>query len=77
LPQALLEHDPELPERLSGFALALQDGNAIAGASDEAIKAFRPMLAASLVYLVEAASSSLPARARKVRKPAPAAAIRT
>jgi len=77
LPQALLEHDPELPERLSGFALALQDGNAIAGASDEAIKAFRPMLAASLVYLVEAASTSLPASARKVRKPAPAAAIRT
>lgn len=65
LPQALSEHDPELPDRLSGFALALQDGNAIAGAAGEAIKAFRPMLAASLVHLVEQAAAGLPAGARK------------
>ncbi|MGI4721135.1 MAG: TetR/AcrR family transcriptional regulator [Janthinobacterium lividum] len=70
LPEALLGHDPELPERLSGFALALQDGNAIAGASGEAIKAFRPMLASSLVHLVEAAAAGLPAPTRKRAKAA-------
>lgn len=71
LPPALLAHDAELPQRLSGFALALQDGNAIAGASGESIAAFRPMLAASLVHLVEAAQAGLPAAARPRRKPAP------
>lgn len=59
LPPALVAHDPELPDRLSGFALALQDGNAIAGASGEPIKAFRPMLASSLVSLVEQAAAAL------------------
>jgi AcrR family transcriptional regulator len=59
LPAALLEHEPELPERLSGFTLALQDGNAIAGASGESIKAFRPMLAASLVHLAGQAAQGL------------------
>jgi AcrR family transcriptional regulator len=79
LPQALLGHDPELPERLSGFALALQDGNAIAGASGEAIQAFRPMLASSLVHLVEQASARLspvPARRSKGAKSAEAAATK-
>lgn len=57
LPATLLMHDPGLPERLSGFILALQDGNAIAGASGETIEAFRPMLAASLVHLVRQASA--------------------
>lgn len=65
LPQALTEHAPDLPDRLSGFALALQDGNAIAGAAGEAIRAFRPMLAASLVHLVEDAAAAVPAGARK------------
>lgn len=74
LPSELLKYDPELPERLSGFALALQDGNAIAGASGEATKAFRPMLAASLVHLVEAASTCLRERAGNARKPASARA---
>ncbi len=71
LPEALLGHDPGLPERLSGFALALQDGNAIADASGEAIEAFRPMLASSLVHLVEAAAGlSAPTRKRaKVAAP--------
>lgn len=72
---ALLEHDPDLPERLSGFTLALQDGNAIAGAAGESIKAFRPMLASSLVHLVEQATADLaatpaPEPARKRRKAA-------
>lgn len=75
LPQALLEHDPGLPERLSGFTLALQDGNAIAGASGESITAFRPMLASSLVHLVGQAQAELAAKpapepARKRRKSA-------
>ncbi|MGJ7918269.1 TetR/AcrR family transcriptional regulator [Massilia sp. LXY-6] len=75
LPQPLLVHDPDLPERLSGFTLALQDGNAIAGASGESIKAFRPMLASSLVHLVAEATAQLAATAapepvRKSRKPA-------
>jgi AcrR family transcriptional regulator len=61
LPVALIEHDAGLPERLSGFALALQDGNAIAGASGETIESFRPMLAASLVHLVAQAASGLAA----------------
>ena len=72
---ALIEQDPELPERLSGFTLALQDGNAIAGASGESIKAFRPMLASSLIHLVAQAMASVgagaaepaPARPRKPR----------
>jgi AcrR family transcriptional regulator len=77
LPQALLAHDPGLPDRLSGFTLALQDGNAIAGASGETIHAFRPMLASSLAHLVEQAEAQLPAQqgaARKRRKPEAAAA---
>jgi AcrR family transcriptional regulator len=57
LSAALLEHDPDLPERLSGFTLALQDGNAIAGASGETNQAFRPMLAASLIHLVAQANA--------------------
>ena len=69
MPDALVAHDPDLPERLSGFALALQDGNAIAGASGESIQSFRPMLAASLVHLVAQAQASLPAGAA-ARKPA-------
>lgn len=56
---AVLEHDPDLPERLSGFTLALQDGNAIAGASGESNRAFRPMLASSLIHLVAQASASV------------------
>jgi len=69
LPRELLDHDADLPERLSGFTLALQDGNAIAGASGESIKAFRPMLASSLVHLVAKAMAELAAAPpRKSRK---------
>jgi AcrR family transcriptional regulator len=81
LPAALLLHDPGLPERLSGFTLALQDGNAIAGASGETIEAFRPMLAASLIHLVAqveadaraAAMKPSPSQAGKARSIEPAA----
>jgi AcrR family transcriptional regulator len=74
MPAALVEHDPGLPDRISGFTLALQDGNAIAGASGETNASFRPMLEASIIYLVGqatelAAASNKPAagRARNTR----------
>lgn len=63
MPSILIAHDPDLPERLSGFTLALQDGNAIAGASGESIKAFRPMLASCLVHLVAQATADATAQA--------------
>lgn len=65
LSAALLMHDPDLPERLSGFTLALQDGNAIAGAAGETIDAFRPMLAASLISLVAQVEAEAVAGAMK------------
>lgn len=68
LPARLVEHDPGLADRLAGFALALQDGNAIAGASGEAIEAFRPMLATSLVQLVAVAQAALPPAAKAPAK---------
>ena len=74
LPVGLIESEPGLPERLSGFTLALQDGNAIAGASGETIEAFRPMLASSLLHLVrEAGNKAGPAAPVVVGTPAPAA----
>ena len=72
MPAAVVAHDPDLPERLSGFTLALQDGNAIAGASGETIQAFRPMLASSLVHLVAQASASLAAGTARPAPDAPA-----
>lgn len=69
LSQALLEHDPGLPDRLGGFTMALQDGNAIAGASGETIDAFRPMLASSLAHLVAEAEARLQARHGALGKP--------
>jgi AcrR family transcriptional regulator len=51
LPPETLEKDPELPNRLSRFTLALQDGNAIAGSSGESVDDFHRMLAASLLHL--------------------------
>jgi len=76
IPAALIEYDPDLPDRLSGFTLALQDGNAIAGASGEEIRAFRPMLASSLVHLVAQASASLAAGAAKPAS-SPASKVRS
>jgi AcrR family transcriptional regulator len=84
IPGAVLEIDPDLPERLSGFTLALQDGNAIAGASGESNRAFRPMLAASLIHLVAQATARVasgagdppPARLPKPRIIDPVAAAK-
>lgn len=70
LPPELLEREPGLPERLSGFTLALQDGNAIAGASGETIDAFRPMLASSLLHLVLQAAGKAGAAPEPVSKAA-------
>ncbi|MFC5458746.1 TetR/AcrR family transcriptional regulator [Massilia niabensis] len=81
IPPALIAHDPELPDRLSGFTLALQDGNAIAGASGESIRAFRPMLASSLIHLVAEASAGLAAapaaKAATASRPPRAAALKS
>lgn len=52
LPGDLLKTHPKLPERLSMFALAMQDGNAIAGASGEALDDFQAMLATCLIHIV-------------------------
>jgi AcrR family transcriptional regulator len=57
LPADLVEKNSGLPARLSGFTLALQDGNAIAGASGESIDSFRSMLTSSLIHLVAQATS--------------------
>jgi AcrR family transcriptional regulator len=72
LPPELLEREPGLPERLSGFTLALQDGNAIAGASGETIDAFRPMLASSLLHLVLQAAGKAGAASESASKAPPA-----
>lgn len=60
LPSATLEQNPDLPARLSGFTLALQDGNAIAGTSGDAVDDFQRMLASSLIHLVHQAQASQP-----------------
>jgi AcrR family transcriptional regulator len=67
-PAELLEVDPELPARLSGFTLALQDGNAIAGASGESIDSFRQMLVSSLIHLAEQAELDAANKAGKAKK---------
>jgi len=53
LPRRALESTPELPANLSAFALALQDGNAIAGTSGESLNDFQRMLATCLIHLAE------------------------
>ncbi|NLA50682.1 MAG: TetR/AcrR family transcriptional regulator [Alcaligenaceae bacterium] len=59
LPQGLLQNQPELPIKLSMFALAMQDGNAIAGASGDSLDDFQAMLAACLINIVEQAKQKL------------------
>lgn len=59
LPQGLLQNQPELPKKLSMFALAMQDGNAIAGASGDSLDDFQAMLAACLINIVEQAKIKL------------------
>lgn len=57
LSPAAVDRNPDLPTQLAGFTLALLDGNAIAGASDEEIRDFSRMIGLSLIYL--ASSSAL------------------
>lgn len=61
LPQALLDQMPDLPKKLSMFTLALQDGNAIAGASGDSLDDFQATLASCLIHLVNQAQQSLAA----------------
>ncbi len=60
LPYDLLQAQPGLPRKLSMFALAMQDGNAIAGASGESLHDFQAMLAACLIHIVDQAKKTLP-----------------
>ncbi|RIQ71886.1 TetR/AcrR family transcriptional regulator [Bordetella avium] len=55
LSPTLLETQPDLPERLSMFTLAMQDGNAIAGSSGESLDDFQAILASCLIHLVSQA----------------------
>jgi len=73
LPAALLQQLPGLPKKLSMFTLAMQDGNAIAGASGESLDDFQNILASCLIHLVDQAKQSVelpaekPKRSRAVR----------
>jgi len=53
LPDNLLQHLPALPKKLSSFTLAMQDGNAIAGASGESLDDFQEILRTCLIHLVQ------------------------
>lgn len=85
LPSELLSATPSLPHTLSAFTLAMQDGNAIAGASGEALDDFQNTLRTCLIHLVQQAQLKLHApvtspttskprrpRAAATRKAAPA-----
>ncbi|RIX68932.1 TetR/AcrR family transcriptional regulator, partial [Acidovorax cavernicola] len=66
LPQPLLAQLPQLPKKLSMLTLAMQDGNAIAGASGESLDDFQSILTSCLIHLVEQAQQSV---AQVVEKP--------
>ncbi|WP_353234333.1 TetR/AcrR family transcriptional regulator [Diaphorobacter ruginosibacter] len=59
LPTPLLKSLPGLPNKLSSFTLAMQDGNAIAGASGESLDDFQSTLVSCLVHLVAQAQASV------------------
>lgn len=64
----LLDKVPDLPHELSMFTLAMQDGNAIAGASGESLDDFQNVLASCLIHLVSVAQQKAtiaPARNKK------------
>jgi len=75
LPLDLLQATPVLPHTLSAFTLAMQDGNAIAGASGEALDNFQSILRSCLIHLVQQAQLQMQAQTpttvtpAKVRKP--------
>lgn len=75
LPQDLLCHEPDLPKRLSMFTLALQDGNAIAGASGESLEDFRAILASCLIHIVAQARQSLAQLPEKKKRSRPARSL--
>lgn len=72
LPEPLLQHTPELPMKLSMFTLAMQDGNAIAGASGESLDDFQATLASCLIHLVSQAQQTLSAFSEKKKPSRPA-----
>ena len=57
LPSSLLKTMPQLPRNLSSFTLAMQDGNAIAGASGESLDDFQTILTSCLIHLVSQAKA--------------------
>ena len=65
LPPTLLKSLPGLPKKLSSFTLAMQDGNAIAGASGESLDDFQSILTSCLIHLVAQAQASVDAAAQK------------
>ncbi|MDX3904597.1 MAG: hypothetical protein QHC78_02770 [Pigmentiphaga sp.] len=71
MPEALLEHMPELPKKLSMFTLAMQDGNAIAGASGEPLDDFQAVLASCLIHIVSQAQQSIAVAHEKKKRARP------
>lgn len=59
LPTDLLKFQPKLPQKLGDFTLAMQDGNAIAGASGQALEDFQLTLKTCLLHLVAHARMQL------------------
>jgi len=59
LPASLLKSQPGLPKKLASFTLAMQDGNAIAGASGESLDDFQSTLVSCLIHLVAQAQVGL------------------
>jgi AcrR family transcriptional regulator len=57
LSEQTLSLNPQLPTQLAGFMLALLDGNAIAGASDEVIEGFGRLLGLSVIHLANSMSA--------------------
>ena len=72
LPADLLSDTPSLPQKLSAFTLAMQDGNAIAGASGQALDDFQNTLRTCLIHLVQQAQRKLQGDAPAAKKPASA-----
>lgn len=70
LPPELLQAQPSLPKQLSAFTLAMQDGNAIAGASGESLDNFQETLRTCLIHLVQEAQKKLQKASSAAKKTA-------
>lgn len=68
LPSEILEAQPALPKNLSSFTLAMQDGNAIAGASGESLDNFQDTLRSCLIHLVQEAQKKLKGAVAPLKK---------